>query len=155
MVLSKTCDYGLRAALYLAANDDREFIPIKEISEKLNISFHFLTKILQILTQEDILTSFKGPKGGVKLAMPAKTISLRKVIEAIDGEGLFTRCVIGLDTCSPEHPCPLHSEWEPLRDRISRLFEKNTLFEMAVKLRSNQFRVTDVPFGIQPTKHTK
>jgi Rrf2 family iron-sulfur cluster assembly transcriptional regulator len=147
MILSKTCDYGLRAALYLAANDEREFVPIKEISEKLNISFHFLTKILQILTQENILTSFKGPKGGVKLAAPARTISLRKVIEAIDGDRLFTRCIIGLKACSRERPCPLHSEWEPLRDRISQLFEKNTLFEMAVKLRSNQFRVTDAPFG--------
>lgn len=50
MLLSKSCIYGLRATLFLSAREQDGFIPIREMSEKLEISFHFLTKILQQLT---------------------------------------------------------------------------------------------------------
>ncbi|CAN0202088.1 unnamed protein product, partial [Chrysoparadoxa australica] len=49
MLLSKSCVYGLRASIYLASKSDEEFNSIKEMSDKLEISFHFLTKILQQL----------------------------------------------------------------------------------------------------------
>ncbi len=41
MLLSKSCVYGLRATLYLAMKDRNEFTPIKKLSEKLEISFHY------------------------------------------------------------------------------------------------------------------
>ncbi|HCT51303.1 MAG TPA: transcriptional regulator, partial [Balneola sp.] len=66
MLLSKSCVYGLRASIYLASKSDEEFNSIKEMSDKLEISFHFLTKILQQLTAESLMVSYKGPKGGIR-----------------------------------------------------------------------------------------
>ena len=75
MLLSKSCVYGLRATLYLATKDRNEFTPIKRLSDKLEISFHFLTKILQQLTADGMLESFKGPNGGVRLTKPGDKIA--------------------------------------------------------------------------------
>ena len=52
-MLSNASEYGIRALIYLAAHQEKSTIPISEISERLNISFHFLTKILQVLTKYD------------------------------------------------------------------------------------------------------
>jgi DNA-binding IscR family transcriptional regulator len=50
-MFTKSCEYGIRASLLLAAQPgDREYTPIKKISEILDISYHFLTKTLQKLT---------------------------------------------------------------------------------------------------------
>ena len=144
MVLSKTCDYGIRAALYIAANQDRPFVPIREVSDKLNISFHFLTKILQILTQNNIMSSFKGPKGGVSLARPAAQITMKEIVEAIDGDKLFTACVLGLSNCGDDNPCPLHFGWKPIREQLVKLFQNATLQDMAGKIRANNFKLSDV-----------
>lgn len=141
MVFSKTCNYGVRAALYIATQKERQFLTIREISEKLNISFHFLTKILQILTQKNILVSVKGPKGGVALARPATAINLLEIIEAIDGLGFFKQCVLGLDECDDEQPCPLHDEWGEMRGRIRSILEETSLAEMAQKVKLNGFRI--------------
>lgn len=64
----------------LASNQNGEFVSIKELSEKLDISFHFLTKILQQLTAVDLLESHKGPKGGVRLSKPGNKISLLDIV---------------------------------------------------------------------------
>ncbi len=144
MVLSKTCNYGLRAALYVAAQTEKQFVPIREISDGLNISFHFLTKILQILTQENLMNSFRGPNGGVALARPAGSITILDVVLAIDGPDLFQKCLLGLDRCSDVNPCPLHEKWAAARSDVQNIFANATLEELARKIKENRFRITDL-----------
>ena len=143
MVLSKTCDHGIKAAIYIALQEDREYTPIREISEELNLSFHFLTKILQLLTRRNLMTSFKGPKGGVSLARPAHSISMIEIIEAIDGPGVFRNCVLGLERCGEAAPCPIHSRWAPIRDSLERLFREASLADMARGIHEKNIRLTD------------
>ncbi len=144
MMLSKTCNYGIRAAFYIALNSERPYVPIREISEELGISFHFLTKILQILTQHDIMVSFKGPNGGVSLARPAGEIHLIEIVEAIDGPALFNECLLGLEKCGIENPCPVHVQWSEIREKIKSFFAQTTLEEMAQKVKRNKFRLSDL-----------
>ena len=82
MYLLKSCIYAIRSSLYLAAEKDKKFVSISEISKLLNIPFHYLTKILQTLTHSGLVVSTKGPHGGVSLNKPADKIS----IYDIDGQ---------------------------------------------------------------------
>lgn len=143
MLLSKSCVYGLRASLFLAANKSGDYISIKEMSSKLGISFHFLTKILQQLTAKGLLESYKGPKGGVRLALPAKEIKFLDVVVAIDGEGLLRECVLGLPGCGVKEPCPLHDEWAKNRNSIIEMFENTTLEYLAKEGKNKNLRLTD------------
>ncbi|RMF85180.1 MAG: Rrf2 family transcriptional regulator [Nitrospirae bacterium] len=143
MLLSKACDYGLRAAVYVAARGKGRYVPIAEVAEALGISFHFLTKTLQVLTQHQLLTSSRGPKGGVALARPAESITLRQVIEALDGSGLFERCVLGLDYCGDDDPCPLHDQWRAVRQQMVQLFGETTLASLAEAMEADGLRLTD------------
>ena len=98
-MLSNSCEYGLRATLYLASLDEEGYVPIGTISEELDISFPFLTKIFQKLNDAGLLTSQRGPKGGVALTQPADEVTLYEIVVAIDGEDLFQECVLGLPGC--------------------------------------------------------
>ncbi|TYP94778.1 transcriptional regulator, BadM/Rrf2 family [Fodinibius salinus] len=142
MLFSKSCVYGLRATLFLASKEDEEHTSIRELSEELDISFHFLTKILQQLTEVDLLESKKGPKGGVRLTKPAEEISLLDIVVAIDGDELFKECVLGLPGCGIDKPCPLHSIWAENRDDIQKMLETQTLLDMAEKGKQQNLRVT-------------
>lgn len=144
MIFSKACNYGVRAALYVATRDRQEFVSIREISENLNISFHFLTKILQTLTQSGIMTSFRGPRGGVALAKADREISLLEIVRAIDGESLFTDCILGLNNCGEEKPCPLHNQWITIRQNIHDLLESTSLHQVSLDISHNGFRLTDL-----------
>ena len=133
MLLSKSCVYGLRASLFLASSQNGEYISIKKLSDKLDISFHFLTKILQQLTAVDILESMKGPNGGIRLSKPGKKVALIDIVIAIDGDDLFQECVLGLPGCGTQEPCPLHNLWAATRGDIREMLEQNNLLDMAQK----------------------
>lgn len=133
MLLSKSCVYAIRAALLVASRNHgrtKTFIPLQEVAGELNLSFHFLTKILQQLTQARIMESFRGPRGGVILARPASSIHLLDIIKVVDGMGAFEGCVLGLPDCSDKTPCPLHDEWKKRREELLRIFKRYTLADL-------------------------
>ena len=130
MMLSNSCEYGLRATLYLASLDEEGYVPIGTISEELDISFPFLTKIFQKLNDAGLLTSQRGPRGGVALTKPADEMTLYEVVVAFDGDELFHECVLGLPECGETQPCPLHEEWVEERRRVETLFRNAPLAEL-------------------------
>ncbi|HAC14666.1 MAG TPA: transcriptional regulator [Bacteroidetes bacterium] len=139
-MLSKSCINGLRASILLAQKEQDEFINIQKISSELNVSFYFLTKILQQLTSSGILESYKGPNGGVKLAQNPGEITFRDIVISIDGDHLLKECILGLPGCGIEKPCPMHEKWTALRGNLQRLMEDVTLKDLA---NGNDLRLSD------------
>lgn len=143
MLLSSACVYGMRASVYLASVSNESYTSITQISEKLKISRHFLTKVLQQLTEANLMESMKGPKGGVRLTRSADEIQLLEVVAAIDGMKVLTECVLGLTGCGSAKPCPMHDEWADTRDDIRKMLESNTLWDLAKKGKEGNLRITD------------
>ena len=131
MFLSKSCIYGLRATTLLAMKDQGKFITIRELSDELNISFYFLTKILQKLTRSHLLYSCKGPNGGVKLTCPPSGIHFIEIVYSIDGKENLNECILGLPGCGVKTPCTLHDQWSKLKEAILEEMETVTLENLA------------------------
>lgn len=136
MVLSKACTYGILASLYVTRqmSGSKDYVSIGRMSEELNISFHFLTKILQQLTSAGILSSMKGPKGGVMLKRAPSEISLVDIVVAIDGMELFTGCLLGLPGCGEQKACPVHDEWAEIRAGLFHTFRGKSLADTAQRI---------------------
>lgn len=141
MLLSKACEYGLRAALYLASLDEDGYVSIRTISDKLDISFPFLTKIFQQLNEAGLLESHRGPSGGVAFTKPTDEISLYEIVVAIDGADLFEECVLGLPRCGEDKPCPIHDRWADERTRLKALFRQHALADMATRIKDFDVRL--------------
>ena len=142
MLLSNTCIYGLRASVLLASKLSDDFVTIRELSDELNISFHFLTKVLQMLTKSGILKSYKGPNGGVKLARPASQITFMDIVESIDGKQIIKECALGLPGCGELKPCPLHDQWSALKENILNMMNHISLEQLASNKASDQFNIS-------------
>ncbi len=141
MVLSKACTYGVLASFYVAREQNSGYVSIREMSEDLNISFHFLTKILQKLTAYGLMTSHKGPKGGISLAKQPDKITLLEIIAAIDGDEIFHECILGLPGCGHERPCPIHDYWAKVRSDMEEMFAGRTLADTAEGLEQIEYRL--------------
>lgn len=143
MLLSKACVYGLKASLFLACGREGQYISIRKMSDELNISFHFLTKVLQHLSSAGLMESYKGPNGGVRLSRSGAEVSLFEIVKAIDGTELFTECALGLPECGSAQPCPLHEKWGKTRDSIRFMLENTNLVELAKEGKKNKWRITE------------
>jgi Rrf2 family protein len=107
---------------------------IKQISKDLNLPSPFLAKILQDLAKQKILLSSKGPNGGFSLAKDPKKIKLAEILDAVDGEELFTNCIIHNGPCGGKRNktkyCALHNEYEQIRLGLKRMFKKKTIHDL-------------------------
>src|SRR5690606_17914527 len=148
MILSRACEYGLRAVIYLASLKENGYVSIRTISNELERSFPFLTKIFQKLTQAGLMDSFRGPSGGVTFTRSPAEITLRDVVIAIDGPELVHGCVLGLPGCGEQKPCPLHDRWSEVRGSIDQLFKETTLVDMAEDIKSFDMRLKDLTYKV-------
>lgn len=132
MIQSAATKYAIRAVCHLAALPPGERSQAKEISERLEIPYHYLSKILQDLARKGILDSSKGPGGGFRLAGPPERTSLYALIEAVEGPISDTDCVLGLVICSDEAPCPMHEFWQSFRDTFRDRMESVSLEDVVL-----------------------
>lgn len=135
MLYSKSAEYAIQAMIYLAEKNSPKPVMISEIAAAYNIPQQFLAKISQILVRHRLIIAIRGRNGGVKLGRSAKQIYINQVVQAVDGPPPEQeQCVIGLDYCSDEQPCPLHNEWSVIREQIKEMLEAENLEHLAKRV---------------------
>lgn len=97
MHITLETDYAVRIVNCLVINNKR--LDAKSISEQTNVTLRFSLKILRKLVSSGVVKSFKGAQGGYELNRPAKDISLYDIVETIEGEYTFCRCLQEGYTC--------------------------------------------------------
>lgn len=137
-MLSNSCRYGIRAIIYLASKSlSNEKTGIKKISSDLNLPTPFLAKILQQLVKQKILSSSKGPHGGFSLLKDPRKITLLDIVNTIDGNDIFTNCVMHNGSCEgvekDKKHCPLHEDYEKTRTNLIKLFSNKTIQDLVKK----------------------
>jgi Rrf2 family transcriptional regulator, iron-sulfur cluster assembly transcription factor len=85
MRLNRAVEYGIEGLAFLASADRRRSTMLREVSRATSISESFLAKIFQKLVRSGLVRSRRGFRGGFFLARPASQITLREVIEALQG----------------------------------------------------------------------
>jgi Rrf2 family transcriptional regulator, iron-sulfur cluster assembly transcription factor len=83
--LNRGVEYGIEGLLYLARNGKGRITLLREVSHATSIPETFLSKIFQRLVRSGLICSRRGFRGGFHLARPASQITLRDVIEALQG----------------------------------------------------------------------
>ncbi len=131
-MFSKSCEYGLRATIFVAEQSSLgNTVGVKTIAKAINSPEAFTAKILQILTKNKIITSLKGPNGGFIIdKKKLNTIKLSDIVRVLDGDSIYTGCGLGLKQCDDASPCPLHFKFVEIRDNLKKMLEENTLYEI-------------------------
>lgn len=134
-MISKSCKYAIRAAVFLASKADEDVkFGVKEIAQEIQAPTAFTAKLLQILNKYKIVTSLKGPYGGFFCEKYQLDLPVLEVVNAIDGLAIFKECVMGLHQCSDLHPCPMHLKYVHTRDKLLKTFSETTLLGLASDL---------------------
>jgi Rrf2 family iron-sulfur cluster assembly transcriptional regulator len=141
-VFSNAAQYALRAVSHLGARDHSGFVPVRVIAEELEIPPTFLAKVLKQLVDTGFLKAYRGPTGGVMLARPTTQITVRQIVEAIDGPELFTECILGLPGCGDRLPCPMHEGWSVIRTQLAADFDRQTIETISEACRNGSLRLT-------------
>lgn len=100
MRLSLYTDFSLRLLVYLAGTSAGKPVAVAEIARRYKVSAHHMRKVAQGLRRLGYVTSVSGRGGGLRLAVPAESLRVGDVVEAMEGRGKLVDCQLG--------PCMLH-----------------------------------------------
>ncbi len=85
MLFSKKVDYALRALLVFSRYDPTHVLSLSAIAEAEAISKPVLSKVLQHLARAGVLRAHPGRQGGYSLWRAPRRITLRQIVEAVEG----------------------------------------------------------------------
>ncbi len=139
-MFSKSCEYGIKSILYIASRSlEGERVKIDKVVENTGAPEAFTAKILTALIKHRILESKTGPDGGFRIdAKKMKEIMISQIVFAIDGDGIYNGCGLGLSECNDSRPCPLHHEFVKIRTQLKNMLETTTIYDLAAGLKSGK-----------------
>ncbi|MEW5795696.1 MAG: Rrf2 family transcriptional regulator [Candidatus Zixiibacteriota bacterium] len=132
MQFTKAEEYGIFGVLYLAETDRAKVVPLSEISQAKDIPEKFLAKIFQSLSKNGVIRSHRGVRGGFSLAKDPSEITLKEVLETIQGPYHLMRCTEDKRACikDPSEYCALREVLVLAEKRLLSVFEELTLADM-------------------------
>ncbi len=128
-------EYGLNCLVYMARRVPREMVTIRDIAQKERFSLPYIEKILQRLRSAHIVVSHQGKNGGYSLARPPSEITLKEIIEALEGGTFEVYCEPEIRehiVCTHLCMCGIRSVWAKTKSILDEFYGSVTL-EMIAK----------------------
>lgn len=120
-LITRNTDYAMRALCYIAAQK-KDSVAVTEMVAALKMPKPFLRKLLQTLSSEGILLSFRGQGGGFALAKEPGDIPLTELIRIFQGSIELNECIFKKRLCPNRGSCSLKFEMDAIeRDVLKRL----------------------------------
>lgn len=133
MKLSTRTRYGVRLMAALAINYGKNPIFLKDIAKGENISEKYLSLIIIPLRGVGLVNSIRGAHGGYNLAKEPSQITLKEIVDVLEGDCSLVDCVKNPSSCSRVPICASHDIWTIIGEKISETLSSITL-EKLVKM---------------------
>ena len=137
MLISTRSRYGLKIMYELALRYGGQPVLLKDVARKHRISEKYLSKLVIPLRGLGLITSFRGAHGGYALARDPRAITMREIVQALEGSilpaaGARRR---GGAEAGEEHPAD--SVWVLLEKTINDALDSMTLDSVVRSARSS------------------
>ena len=139
MVISSKGRYALRVMVYLAVNHSDDYIPLKEISQKEDLSQKYLETITRMLSKAHLIEAASGHGGGYRLTRNPSEYSISEILNLTEGSLAPVACLKD-ERSSACYTLPI---WEGLAKLINDYFDNMTLEDVAKAAIREQNDVTE------------
>ena len=136
MKISTKGRYALRLMLDLAYNHTGSFIPIKNISQRQDISDKYLEQIITQLSRAGLVKSARGAQGGYMLAKEPQEYTVGEILRLLEGNLAPVACVDDTkDACTRADECVIMEVWREIKDAVNKVVDNITLADLVEQQR--------------------
>lgn len=136
MKISTKGRYALRLMLDLAYNHTGSFIPIKNISQRQDISDKYLEQIITQLSRAGLVKSARGAQGGYMLAKEPQEYTVGEILRLLEGNLAPVACVDDTkEACTRVDECVTMEVWREIKDAVNKVVDNITLADLVEQQR--------------------
>ena len=137
MRISTKGRYALRLMLDLAVNDTGEYLSLKSIAARQEISDKYLEQIISLLSRGGFVRSIRGAQGGYRLAKSAGEVTVGMILRLTEGSLSPVPCLDEEpNACGRSDICVTREVWQQLADAINGVVDHITLDDLAKRQRA-------------------
>ena len=141
--LSKKGEYAVRTVFHLSFFD--AVCITSDIAKAQQIPMPFLKKIIQTLKVGGLVNSVKGKGGGIILKVPRANLTMKRVVEAIEGPIVLNECLACPGACKREEVCPFYAMWADCQQKIADILDSWNFADVVIHyeklIRKNKKRI--------------
>ncbi|NLZ25860.1 MAG: Rrf2 family transcriptional regulator [Clostridiales bacterium] len=131
MKISTKGRYALRFMLDLAMHSSGDFVRLKDISQRQEISEKYLEQISSALTKAGLIRGVRGSQGGYKLIKSPSEYTIGSILRATEGKLAPVACLEGIEnTCHRKSECAALLFWQELNKLINDFVDGKTLQDL-------------------------
>lgn len=131
MRLTREGDYAVRVLVDLAGRPPGYVVRTDDLSHSTGVPRAYLAKIIQILSRASLVQTRQGPMGGVSLLQYPATITLRQMVETVEGPIYLNRCLVRPGECPRDRFCPVHPVWARIQALLLQELDAVTAKDLA------------------------
>ena len=119
--------------LALGVNNNTGPLFLKDIARSEDLSEKYLSQIIIPLKAKGLVNTFRGAHGGYMLSRPASDITLKEIIEPLEGDLGLVDCVKNPEVCGQTGDCVTREVWTEMSSLLSGFLESMTLEDLVRK----------------------
>ena len=128
MKISTRGRYALRVMIDLVDHAENEYVPLKEIADRQNISLKYVEAIMTNLSKHHLVIGKHGKQGGYKLAKDSRSYTALEILEITEGSLAPVGCLdCKTNTCEMHTYCKTLPMWEGLQKLVQDYFASISL----------------------------
>ncbi|MGB0453588.1 MAG: RrF2 family transcriptional regulator [Bacteriovoracaceae bacterium] len=129
--LSKKIEYSLMALKYMSSKPEGHLVTVREICDDLKIPFDTVSKVMQNLNNNDLLSSVKGTRGGYTIVKDLRKVSFSDLSEIVEGKKNTMSCLTSKGTlCELHDHCNVIGPIDHLSRKVAELLSKLSIQEI-------------------------
>lgn len=114
----------------MAMHKDHRVVLVSEIGQAQKIPISYLAKVFRILAKSGVIRSFRGSKGGYSLVRSPGEITLREVVEAMEGSVTMFQSMGERRGCKAGPECKIKETFQIARDRMYEVLGEVTFQDL-------------------------
>lgn len=127
--ISRLTDYATVVMAQLARAGGR-VLSTQVLAGQVHLEPTTVAKLLKQLTGAGLVESFRGARGGYRLAHPPQNISVAQIVVALEGPISMTECSAASGRCDREEHCSVRLNWQGINRTIEQVLENVTLADL-------------------------
>lgn len=131
MKISTKGRYGLRAMVDIAVNSNGKPLALMTVAARQKISLNYLEQVFGQLRKAGLIKSIKGPSGGYMLSRDAKDITVKEVLEVLEGPFSIIGDAQDKSSMDAVQLAIGSLVWDEIDSRVNRFLESRTLGQLA------------------------
>lgn len=131
MLISTKGRYALRVMIDLAEQQSAEYIPLREIAKRQNISQKYLESIMTILSKNGFIEAVHGKGGGYRLNREPSDYKVGEILRLTEGTLAPVSCLEeGAKPCAHTATCQTLPVWMKLNELVNEYLDSVSIAEL-------------------------